>query len=94
MSFDDAKNWMLVLTTLVTAIVAVITALRVKTVHTLVNSAMTQQKAENSVLQAMLVAKQLEIDAMEKVRLALAASTLHLPLPVVIVPPAAKGEPG
>ena len=71
----EAQSWTLIIATITTSIITIVTAFKVGKVHSLVNSAMTQEKAENALLRAMLTAKQIEIESSEKTRLALAKVT-------------------
>lgn len=70
-TLHDAQVMAILITSMCSGIVAIITALKIKQVHTLVNSAMAQEKAENTLLRSILTAKQLEIDNAEKTRVTL-----------------------
>ena len=82
MSVAETQSWVTIIASLATAIVAIITAWKVKStgtkvdeVHLLVNSQATADKAKIELLQSILVAKQLEVDAAERARASLAKST-------------------
>jgi len=103
----DAQAWVLIIGSLVTGVLSIITAIvagiamvRAGKIHTLVNSALDKEKMKITMLEALLLAKQLEIDNAEKARLALAATLVSTagPVPVVIVPPSVEPpriiEPG
>lgn len=62
---------------IILAIIGVVNLWMTKGVHTIVNSAMTQEKTENALLKGLLVSKQLELDTMEKARIALATATAN-----------------
>lgn len=72
MTLPEAQAWCLIITTTTTAVGIIAALFGIGKVHTLVNSAMTQEKAENTLLRSMLVVKQLEIDMAEKTRTDLA----------------------
>lgn len=89
METNSLQFWLVLIPVITTSIVGIITALKVRQVHTLVNSAMTQEKAENTLLRGMLVTKQLEIDTAERVRSALATATAATPIQVTAETPLA-----
>ena len=77
----EAQAWVLIISALVTAALSIITAIvtaillvRTGRIHTLVNSALDKEKLKITMLESLLMAKQLELDAAEKARLALAAT--------------------
>ena len=82
MDMSQAQGWILIITAVSTAAVSVITAwkvgksaTKVDEVHVLVNSQATADRAKIDLLQNLLVAKQLEIEATERVRGTLARAT-------------------
>lgn len=85
MTMAEAQAWGMIIGLLTTSIISIITALKVGKVHTLVNSAMTAEKAENQLLRSVLAAKEIEIAAAEKARAILAAKPA--PVAVIAVPP-------
>jgi xanthosine utilization system XapX-like protein len=72
MSPDQVNSLLVVVSPIALALIGLINIWLNSKVHKLVNSAMAQEKAENTLLKSLLVAKQLEIDSAEKARLALA----------------------
>lgn len=79
--------WLVLIPVITTSVVGIITALKVQKVHTLVNSAMTEQKVENAMLRNLLTAKQMEIDSAEKTRAVLASVTASTPVQVEAAKP-------
>lgn len=71
----SAQAWVIIITSLSTAIVAIVTAWKVNAVHTLVNSQATADKAKIDLLQNLLVAKQMELQTHEAARAMLAQGT-------------------
>lgn len=61
-----------IIVALTTAVTTIIAALKVNTVHKLVNSAATEQKTEIATLRNIIAAKVMEADMAEKTRIALA----------------------
>lgn len=61
-----------IIVAITTAITAIITALRLNTVHKLVNSSATEQKSEIATLRNIIAAQQMESQMAEKTRIALA----------------------
>ena len=101
LTMADAQAMILVIGSIVTGLLSVITAIvagismvRAGKIHTLVNSALDKEKLKITMLETILLAKQMEIDTAEKARIALAASQSSLtnPVPVVIVPPQVTEE--
>lgn len=84
---ERLEFWLVLLPVITTSIVAVITALKVQKVHTLVNSAMTEQKVENAMLRGLLTTKQMEIDNAEKARAILATEAAKTPIQVTAAEP-------
>lgn len=84
---NDLNFWLVLIPVITTSVVGIITALKVQKVHTLVNSAMTEQKVENAMLRNLLTAKQIEIDSAEKARVALASVTASTPVQVEAAKP-------
>lgn len=96
MTMDDAKVVTLLIGAGVTAcgtiaglIIGIINAGKTRQVHTLVNSAMAEQKAENAALKSLIVAQKLEAAAAEQTRKILAVETAAVlaggAIPAVIV---------
>lgn len=77
MELASAQAWALIIASVATAIVSIVTAWKVNAVHTLVNSQATADRAKIDLLQNLLIAKQVEIEAHERVRQALAQGTAH-----------------
>src|SRR6188474_3572488 len=71
----EAQAWVLIISALVTAALSIITAIvtaillvRTGRIHTLVNSALDKEKLKITMLESLLMAKQLELEAAEKAR--------------------------
>lgn len=77
--------WVVVIPIITTAVITIISAVRLKNVQVAVDGNLSQAKAENDLLRSMLVAKQLEIDTAEKARIAMVATMNVTPLPVTVV---------
>ncbi len=75
LTVTTAQSWVIIITSLTTAIVAIITAWKVNAVHTLVNSAATEQRAEIAMLRNIIAVKQTEAAIAESTRTTLAAQT-------------------
>lgn len=74
MTLTDAQAWSVIIIGMGTAIVGIITAIKVGTVHKIVNSAATAAETEIRVLRSILAAKQIEISTAEQTRKDLAAA--------------------
>lgn len=84
---NSLQFWLVLIPVITTSVVAIITAMKVQKVHTLVNSAMTEQKVENAMLRNLLTAKQVEIDSAERARIALASVAASTPVQVAAAEP-------
>jgi len=109
MSMTDAKVVVLLIASIagglvsligaIAAAIAVIRAGKIHTkteeIHTLVNSALDKEKLRGTMLEALLLAKDLEIANMEKARLALAATpVMTVPVTIETTPPTVIVTPG
>jgi hypothetical protein len=77
MDMNSAQAWVVIALGVSTAIVGIITAIKVQGVHKLVNSAMTEERVENALLRSMITAKNLEMQMAEDTRKTLAAQVAH-----------------
>lgn len=74
MTLGEAQAWTVIIVGVGTAIVGIVTAFKVTTVHKIVNSAATAAETEIRVLRSILAAKQIEISTAEQTRKDLAAA--------------------
>lgn len=72
MSVEEIKAWGELIVPIAIALIGLVNVYISTKVHKLVNSAMTEEKTENALLRGILISKQLELDAAEKVRKTLA----------------------
>lgn len=74
MDMEQAKAWAFIVGAIGAIVIPIATLIVTSKVHRLVNSAMTAEKVENSILRSMLVARDITIASAEQARAVLAAT--------------------